>query len=91
MAIDLSDDWIYAGLCSSKLDFINFAWKLFCLYLIIVELRVVIVISQRHVSDLGPPAMRVAGVSVERVFSVAHKLGASFLKNRAPRFLKFYM
>ena len=35
----------------------------------------VIVISQRHESDLDPPAIRVAGVFVERVFSGSHQLG----------------
>ena len=84
MAIVLSDDWIYAGVCSSKPGFINFAWNPLCLYLIIIELRVVIVISQRHVSDLDPPAMRVAGVSVELVSSGAHQLGASLFKTPCP-------
>ena len=64
MTIDLSDNWIYAGVCGIKPRFIDFAWKLFCLYRISIELKVVIVASQRHASDLDPTAMRVAGVSV---------------------------
>ena len=46
----------------------------------IIELRVFIAISQRHVRDLDPPAVRVAGVSVELVSSGAHQLGASLFK-----------
>jgi hypothetical protein len=37
---------------------------------------VAIVISQRHVSDIDPAAMRVAGVLVELVFTGAHQLDA---------------
>ena len=65
MAIFLSDDEIYAGLCSIKPGFINFAWELsFLLYRVSIELRVISVVSQGHVCDLDPAAKRVAGVSV---------------------------
>jgi hypothetical protein len=51
----------------------------------IIELRVVIVISQRHVTDPDPPAVLVAGVSLEVVlFLVDVTWVLSFLQRRAP-------